>query len=127
VVKLLLDEHLSPAIARDLRARGHDVVAVGERADLRALNDPLLFTAATAERRAIVTLDHRGFRVLAQEASRRGLPGFGVVLVPRRGPSSRVASRGALVAALERLMRQLPGDEDLIARRGGEAWLEPAP
>jgi Domain of unknown function (DUF5615) len=27
-VKLLLDEHYSPEIARQLRTRGHDVVAV---------------------------------------------------------------------------------------------------
>lgn len=30
-VRLLLDEHLSPEIAHQLRARGHDAIAVGER------------------------------------------------------------------------------------------------
>jgi uncharacterized protein with PIN domain len=45
-VKLLLDEHYSPAIARQLRILGHDVVAVAERADLVSLSDDgLLFTS----------------------------------------------------------------------------------
>jgi len=32
-VRLLLDEHYSPAIALQLRERGYDVVAVTERRD----------------------------------------------------------------------------------------------
>ncbi len=33
-MRLLLDEHCSPEIARQLRTLGHDVVAVAERPDL---------------------------------------------------------------------------------------------
>ena len=54
-MRLLLDEHFSRHIAEQLRTRGHDAVAVGERADLAGLADDELFAAAQQERRAIVT------------------------------------------------------------------------
>ena len=38
-MRLLLDEHLSPEIAASLRSRGHDVVAVSERGELRTAKD----------------------------------------------------------------------------------------
>jgi hypothetical protein len=122
-VRLLLDEHLSPSIARLLRSRGHDVVAVAERADLRALSDALLFAAAGRERRAVVTLDFRGFRELAQDALLRASPSFGLVLVPPR----RSSRHAALMRELDRLLRELPGDDDLVTRRGGEVWLRVLP
>jgi predicted nuclease of predicted toxin-antitoxin system len=120
-VRLLLDEHLSPTVARILRSRGHDVVAVAERADLRTLGDRLIFAGAVRERRAVVTVDFRGFRAMSRETSLRGSPSFGLILVPR-GRSSRL---GALVEALDQLLRELPGDDDLVRRRGGEVWLQP--
>ncbi len=39
-MKLLLDEMLAPAIARELQARGHDVEAVAGHPDREALSDP---------------------------------------------------------------------------------------
>jgi uncharacterized protein with PIN domain len=54
-LKLLLDEMLSPAIARALRERGHDVEAVKEHPDWEALSDPELVSLAVSERRATVT------------------------------------------------------------------------
>jgi hypothetical protein len=120
-VRLLLDEHLSPQISVLLRARGHDAIAVAERADLRALGDPLLLAAATRERRAIATRDFGGFRGPVQDALGRGARSFGLVLIPRH----RSSSTAAIARALDRLLIELPGDDDLVRLRGGEIWLPP--
>jgi predicted nuclease of predicted toxin-antitoxin system len=124
-VRLLLDEHFSPVIARALRARGHDVVAVKERPDLVTLPDPLVFAAALTARRAVVSVDVEGFRTLAAEAMRRSGRGFGVVLVPSRRFRRRPEKSSVVMLALDQLLRELPGDNDLVALRGGEVWLQP--
>ena len=54
-MKLLLDEMLSPAIARELRARGHDVESVAGQPDRESLSDPQVLGLARAEHRAVVT------------------------------------------------------------------------
>ena len=111
-------------IASALRARGHDVVAVKERPDLRGLPDAPIFAAAGAEGRAVVTVDVEDFRPLAARSQRVGAAGFGVVLVPGRRFARRPEKSSAVMLALDRLLRELPGDEDLIAQ-GGEHWLQP--
>lgn len=44
-LRLLLDEHFSSEIARRLRKRGHDVIAVGEREGLRGRSDRVHFAS----------------------------------------------------------------------------------
>jgi len=62
-VRLLLDEMISPAVARDLRARGYDVDAIKrDRSELEGLSDLALVSRMTAERRAIVTNDVGDFQ-----------------------------------------------------------------
>jgi predicted nuclease of predicted toxin-antitoxin system len=68
-VRLLLDEHYSPEIARQLRIRGHDVVAVAERADLVGLGDDELLQRMAQERRAIMTNNVKDFLPLASRAT----------------------------------------------------------
>jgi uncharacterized protein DUF5615 len=123
-VRLLLDEHYSVGIAQALRARGHDVVAIQERGDLRGLPDHRVLRAAFEERRAVVTEDMSDFRVLVVRAIRDGDPTFGVVCVPRRAFDRGARVAGRLVRALDALLRNLPRDGDAIAR-GGEVWLRP--
>jgi len=53
-VRLLLDEMLSPAIARELRDRGHDVLAIADHPGWVALSDPEVMALAQTERRAVV-------------------------------------------------------------------------
>jgi nucleoside-diphosphate-sugar epimerase len=121
-LKLLLDQHLSPAIARQLRERGHDVVAVGERTDLRGRPDRVHFASLPDELRAIVTRDLADFRPLLAEALRRGSTTYGMVCVPARFPLNRDGI-GRLVAALDALLRAHP-EVDAAVSLGGEIWLQ---
>lgn len=121
-LRLLLDEHLSPAVARQLRDRGHDVLAAAERPELRGRPDRVHFASLPEQQRAIVTRDLGDFRPLLAEALRSGAKTYGLVCVPERFPLSRRAF-GRLVGALEHLLRTHP-DVDAVTARGGEIWLE---
>ena len=119
-MRLLLDEMLSPAIARELRARGHDVRAVAEHPGWEALSDPEVMTLARAERRAVVTNNVRDFRPLHAEAVTPGGPGhFGMLFMP--GNDKRTKNDiGRIVTDLEAKLARYPGDEDLA---NAEDWL----
>jgi hypothetical protein len=124
-LKLLLDEHLSPEIARQLRERGQDVVAVGERTDLRGRPDRVHFALLPDEQRAIVTRDLGDFRPLLAEALRRGWSTYGLVCVPARFPLNRDGIE-RLVAALDALLTAHPA-VDAAVSLGGEIWLQDPP
>jgi hypothetical protein len=124
-LKLLLDEHLSPEIARQLRERGHDVIADGERTDLRGRPDRVHFASLPDEQRAIVTRDLGDFRPLLAEALRRGSSTYGLVYVPARFPLNREGI-GRLVAALDGLLQARP-EVDAAISLGGEIWLQDPP
>jgi hypothetical protein len=119
-MKLLLDEMLSPAIARELRSRGHDVESVAGNPDREALSDPEVLALARAEHRAVVTNNLRDFRPLHHEAVTPGGGGhFGMIFMPGSYRRTR-ADTGRIVAALEAILAQYPGEKDLA---NGEAWL----
>ena len=119
-MKLLLDEMLSPAIARELRSRGHDVEAVAGDPDREALSDPEVLALARAEHRALVTNNLRDFRPPHHEAITPGGTGhFGMIFVPGGYRRAR-ADTGRIIAALEAILTHYPGDKDLA---NGEAWL----
>ena len=67
-MKLLLDEMLSPAIARELCSRGHDVETIAGHSDREALPDPEVLALARVQQRAVVTNNLRDFRPLHHEA-----------------------------------------------------------
>ena len=124
-LKLLLDEHLSPDIARQLRDRGHDVVAVSEEPGLRGRSDRAHFASLETQQRAIVTRDLGDYRPLLADATRRGSMTYGLVCLPRRFALNR-AGIGRIVRALDALLRARP-QIDAATTLGGEIWLEDPP
>ena len=118
-MKLLLDERYPQSIAEQLRARGHDVAAVGERPELRGAPDEVVFATAQAERRAIVT-DDVGFRAIEAQHRSRGEAHCGLVLTTnRRFPRGRPATVGRLVGSLDRF---LSNDAPTLDDSSGFTW-----
>ena len=116
-VKLLLDEMWPPAIAEALRGRGHEVVAVAERRELRGMPDEAIFEEAQAEGWVIVTenvVDHRPLAAAAIRAG-RAYPAL-IVTSNRAYPRAHRRAAGRLVAALDALLTT----HDAI---DGEHWL----
>jgi hypothetical protein len=105
-LRLLLDAHYSPKVAKALRERCHDVAAVSERSDLRGARvDELL----TSERRALVTENARTFTSLVRDIDFSGL-----VLARRRAPIGR------FIDALSAFLAGRPAE---LALRGRVHWL----
>lgn len=119
-MKLLLDEMLAPAIARELRARGHDAEAIAGHPDREALSDPEIMSLARAEHRAVVTNNLRDFRPLHHDAITPGGPShYGMIFMPS-GYRRTKDDTGRIISALESKLRQYPGEDDLA---NGEDWL----
>jgi hypothetical protein len=119
-VRLLLDEMLSPAIARELRAQGHDVQAIKEHPEWHAYDDPQVVDLARRERRVIVTDNLVDMHPLHYEAIAPGGPGdYGMVFIPG-GYSRRRADTGRIVTALAGKLQERPGEDDLA---NAEDWL----
>ena len=110
---------LAPAIARELRLRGHDVESVRGRSDWQALSDAEVVEVARRERRAIVINNLRDFRPLHHEAIVPGGPGhFGMVFVPGSYQRTK-ADIGRIATALERKLAEYPGEETSPEARQG--------
>lgn len=119
-MRLLLDEMLSPAIARELRDRGHDVRAIKGHPEWHALGDRQVIELARRERRVIVTDNLVDLRPLHYEAIAPGGAGdCGMVFMPSSYRRTK-ADTGRIVAALERMLVAYPGESDLA---DGEDWL----
>ncbi len=116
--RLALDEMFSPAVAKALRDAGHDVLAVAERADLRAMSDAKIFAWAAAERRWLLTENVKDFRPLLLQSIQFEPPAAGVLFTSSRTfPRSR-KNPGPLIAALDVLLRTGPPQAPIT-----EDWL----
>ena len=90
----------SPAIAAELRDRGHDVIAVADRPDLRAKSDEEIFAWASAELRWLLTENVKDFRPIMLRALPGGQPGCRLLVTSSRAfPRSR-KNPGPLINAL---------------------------
>ena len=117
-MRLLLDEMLTPSIARGLRDCGFDAVTVLELR-LEGTPDASLLRIARDARRTIVTKNVRDFRRLQQQAFGDGDGHFGLILLARDIDTSRAAT-GRLVRTLAEIAAGHPGDDSL---RNQELWL----
>ncbi len=119
-LRLLLDEMYPTTIARQLRRRGHDADAVTARSELRSLSDIDVFVAAQAERRAVVSENVADFIGIVGSFDRRGRAHHGLALAdPSKYPRGASRTIGRMVRALDRLLREHPGDEPTSLRH----WL----
>jgi Domain of unknown function (DUF5615) len=118
-VRVLLDEMLSPDIAEQLRAHGHDVqaIAASEHAEL---DDPEVLDLARSQQRALVTNNVRDFRPLHIAAVAPGGAGYyGMVFMSGNFRRTK-ADIGGIVVALEAKLAAYSGLEDLA---NAEEWL----
>jgi hypothetical protein len=99
-VELVLDEMFSPKIAEALRERGHRVIAVAERVDLRAMTDDDLYTWAAGEGCWLLTENVKDFRSIMLRAQRAGGPAAGPLFTSGRTFRRSRRNPGPLIAAL---------------------------
>ncbi len=79
-MRLLLDEMISPRIARELRELGHDVQAVKkDRLDLVGRSDRELVRQMSVEDRVIVTNDIADYQAIHNQMLAAGLEHHGMV------------------------------------------------
>ena len=104
-VRLLLDEMHAPIIAATLRDRGHDVLAVADQTELRALTDDELYTWAGQHQRRIVTENVKDFAPLLRRAEESQQPATPVLFTSSRTfPRSR-RNPGPIIDALHAWLR----------------------
>jgi len=119
-LRLLLDEHLSLEIARQLRSLSHDVEAVVERPELVSLPDGELFARMAAEQRAIVTNNVPDYVKLFGEALSRGDTHYGLLLIDERSMPRSRNTIGLYVRVLDELLEANPAADAL---RNQLRWL----
>ena len=119
-MRLLLDEMLGPQIARELRQRGHDVIAIKEREDWVSHSDDQVMDLAREEHRAVVTDNLRDYRPRAAAAALPGGSGhYGMIFISG-GYRRAKADIGRIADALEVKLEAHPGERDLHSQ---ETWL----
>ncbi len=114
-MRLLLDEMYAPAIAVELRARGHDAVSVHEAADPQLVGSPddEVLAAAASAQRVLVTENVRDYRPLELARLAAGDHHHGIIYTSNRQfPRGDPATTGRLVRALNALLHDPPAPWD---------------
>src|SRR5919108_5032866 len=101
-LRLLLDAHISSAVARGLRAHGADAVAITEwhGGRYRSAADPDVLRVAHLEQRTLVSYDLSSIPDLLRELAEAGEDHSGVIFVSQK--TIREGDTAGLVEALLR-------------------------
>jgi hypothetical protein len=118
---LLLDEMHAPVVAAKLRDRGHDVLAVAEQDDLRALTDEQLFRWASERDRRIVTENVKDFAPLLRRAEELRHHAAPLLFTSSRTFPRTQRNPGPMIDALDTWLRAAKASEPPMAD-----WLQPA-
>lgn len=108
-MRLVLDVHHSPQVARRLRDQGYDVIAAADDTTLRVIGDDELLEWSALEGRALVTENVKDFDRLARDWSGAGRHHGGfLVTSPRRFHRGNSAYPESLVKALAGFLATAP-------------------
>lgn len=110
----------APVVVATLRQRGHDVIAVAENPDLRALTDEDVLAYAAADGRRVVTENVKDFRRLLLRADEAGQRTAGLLFTSTRSFPRTRRNPGPLIDALDDWLRAPDA-----ANRPAEDWLHP--
>jgi len=117
-VKLLLDEMISPKIARELRGRGDfDVQAIkGDRPDLEAVADREIVRRIAAEQRTLVTNDVLDFQLIHNQMLAAGEEHYGLIFTSDSTMPRNKVSIPLWLKALEKVLTEHSADDALKNR-----------
>jgi predicted nuclease of predicted toxin-antitoxin system len=117
-VNLLLDEMISPKIARELRGRGNfDVQAIkGDRPDLEAVADREIVRRIAAEQRTLVTNDVLDFQLIHNQMLVAGEEHYGLIFTSDSTMPRNRASIPLWVKSLAKVLTEHPAKDALRNR-----------
>ncbi len=116
-MKLLLDEMISPRIARELRAKDFDIQAIkSDRPDLETVADREIVRRMAAEKRAVVTNDVLDFQLIHSQLQASGEAHYGLVFTSDATMPRNKASIPLWVNTLKELLEANPADDALRNR-----------
>jgi hypothetical protein len=113
-VRLWLDGVIDRAVAKELRSRGYDVLAVQDPGQMwaRGFDDEQQLDTAVHARRALVTFNASDFAAISRESAEAGRRHFGILLVhPRTTAPENI---GMLVRGLARFLEVHPAEDALV-------------
>ncbi len=116
-MKLLLDEMISPRIARELRAKDFDVQAIkSDRPDLESVADLEIVRRLAAEKRAVVTNDVLDFQLIHNQMAVAGEDHYGMLFTSDATMPRNKASISLWVKTLTAVLKADPADDSLRNR-----------